>query len=185
MINEIKEKSSKKMEVCVKNFQIHINQIRTGRASPDLLNNIYIDYFGVRTPLRQISNIVVEDFHTLKINVFDESITNLIKKSILNSKLDLNPISYGKDIRIPLPSLTEDRRKDLIKLVRSEAENSRILIRNIRRDTNDKVKHFLKNKIISLDQERNMQNNIQSLTDKFIKIIDNILCKKEQELMQF
>ncbi|CAL4321034.1 ribosome recycling factor [Buchnera aphidicola] len=184
MLDQIREQSHKKMQICVQTFQSHVNTIRTGRASPDLLNSIYVEYFGVKTPLRKVANIIVEDFHTLKINVFDDSMTNIIKKSLLNSKLDLNPILHGKDIRVPLPALTEERRKKLIKLVRGDAENSRIVIRNIRRDANDKIKKCLKNKIISIDQERSVQNAIQTITDKFIQELEIIVLKKEKELMQ-
>lgn len=184
MLEQIQEHSHKKMQICVHTFQSHINTIRTGRASPDLLNSIYIEYFGVKTPLKKVANIIVEDFNTLKINVFDESTTNIIKKSLLNSKLDLNPMLHGKDIRVPVPGLTEERRKKLIKLVRSDAENSRIIIRNIRRDANDKIKKCLKNKVISTDQERSVQNIIQNMTDKFIHELESILLKKEKELIQ-
>ncbi len=184
MINEINIKNYERMEACIKIFQSNINNIRTGRASPALLNNIYIEYFGSKTALRQVSNITVENSHTLKINVFDDTITSLIKKAILNSNLDLNPILQGKDILVPIPTLTEERRKNLIKVIRSDAENSRICIRNIRRDSNDQVKRMLKNKVISEDEERTSQIKIQTMTDKCINKIDAIVSKKEIELMK-
>ncbi len=185
VINQIKTKTCEQMETCIQIFQNNINNIKTGRASPTLLHNIYIEYFGSKTSLRQVSNIIVEDTHTLKINVFDDSITSLIRKAILNSDLDLNPILQGKDILIPIPVLTEERRKKLIKVIRSDAENSRIKIRNIRRDSNDKIKRLFKNKMISEDNEHISQTKIQIMTDEYIKKIDSILSKKEIELMKF
>ncbi|WAI18604.1 MAG: ribosome recycling factor [Buchnera aphidicola (Acyrthosiphon caraganae)] len=185
MINQINTKTYEQMEICIQRFNDNINNIKTGRASPTLLHNIYIEYFGSKTSLRQVSNIIVEDSHTLKINVFDNSITLLIKKAILNSNLDLNPILQGKDILIPIPPLTEERRKKLIKVIRSDAESSRIKIRNIRRDSNDKIKKLFKNKIISEDNEHTSQIKIQMMTDEYIKKIDSILSKKEIELMKF
>lgn len=184
VINQINKKSHKRMESCIQKFQDNVNNIKTGRASPTLLHSIYIEYFGAKTPLRQLSNIIVEDARTLRINVFDHSITSLIRKSILNSKLDLNPIVHGKDILIPIPALTEERRKKLIKIIRSDAESSRISIRNVRRDSNDKIKRLLKDKIISEDDERISQIKIQIMTDEYIKKIDTILFKKEQDLMK-
>ncbi|QCI18784.1 ribosome recycling factor [Buchnera aphidicola] len=185
MINELFIKINQKMEVCIKNFQIQMSNIRTGRASPDLLNNIYIEYFGSKVPIKQISNIVVEDYHTLKINIFDSSNTTTINKAILNSNLDLNPVIHGKDIIVPIPGLTEERRKNLIKIIRNNAENTRIFIRNIRRDANEKIKIYLRNKIIGEDQEHSSQNKIQKMTDDYIKKIENILLFKEKELMKF
>lgn len=185
MINDIYVKSNEKMKVCIKNFQNQINNIRTGRASPELLNNIYVEYFGSKLPIRQISNIVVENYHTLKINVFDDSSTSLIKKGILNSNLGLNPVIYGKDIIVPIPGLTEDRRKSLIKVIRNNAENARVYVRNIRREANDRIKNCLKTKSISEDNEHAAQNKIQKMTDDFIKKIDFILLEKEKELMKF
>jgi len=172
------------MEKCIQTFQKNINNIKTGRAAPTLLHNIYIEYFGSKTSLRQVSNIIVEDSHTLKINVFDNSITSLISKAILNSNLDLNPIVNGKDIIIPIPPLTEERRKKLIKIIRNDAESSRVKIRNIRRDSNDKVKRLVKNKTISEDHEYISQTKIQTMTDEYIRKIDSILSKKEMELMK-
>ncbi|AHG60142.1 ribosome recycling factor [Buchnera aphidicola] len=185
MINQINTKNYEKMETCIQIFQNNVNNMRTGRASPTLLHGIYIEYFGSKTSLREVCNIVVENTNTLKINVFDSSITTLIRKAILNSNLDLNPIVHGKDILIQIPTLTEERRMQLIKVIRIDAENSRICIRNIRRDANDKIKKLLKSKMISEDEERTEEVKIQKMTDKYIKKIDSILSKKEIELMKF
>lgn len=185
MISEIYTDSNEKMKICIKNFKVQVNNIRTGRASPELLKNIYVEYFGSKVPLYQISNIVVQDHHTLKINIFDNCSTSLIQKAILNSDLDLNPVVNGKDIIVPIPGLTEERRKSLIKLIRNHAEIARIYIRNIRRDFNVKVKNQLKSKTISEDNEYTAQNKIQMMTDDYIKKIDLILLEKQKELMNF
>ncbi|QCI22104.1 ribosome recycling factor [Buchnera aphidicola] len=184
MINQIHSNSDERMKTCIQTFQNNLNNIRVGRASPLLLHNISIEYFGSKTNLRQVSNIIVEDSHTLRINVFDQSVTPLITKAILNAKLDLNPIVNGKDIIIKIPVLTEERRKNLIKVIRHDAENSRICIRNIRRDSNDKVKRLIKDKIISKDEEHSAQIKIQKITNEYIKEIESILLKKERELMK-
>ncbi|QFQ32415.1 ribosome recycling factor [Buchnera aphidicola (Aphis fabae)] len=185
MINQLYIKSQKKMEVCIKNFQIQVNNIRTGRASPELLNSIYVEYFGSKVPLHQISNIIVEDYHTLKINIFDSSNTSLVNKAILNSNLDLNPVVHGKDIIVPIPGLTEERRKNFIKIIKNNAENTRICIRNVRRDANEKIKVYLKTKVIGEDQEHSSQSKIQKMTDEYIKKVETILILKEKELMKF
>ncbi|ANZ22456.1 ribosome recycling factor [Buchnera aphidicola (Diuraphis noxia)] len=185
MINEINMNSNEKMKLCVQTLQNNINNIRIGRASPSLLNNIYVEYFGSKSSLRQVCNIIVEDANTIRLNVFDSSVTSLIKKSILQANLDLNPMLTGKDIIIKVPALTEERRKNLIKVMRKDSENSRICIRNIRRDANDKIKKLIKDKVIGKDQEHIAQIKIQEITNKYIKKIELILAKKEAELMKF
>lgn len=185
MINTININSNERMKICIQTFKNNINNIRIGRASPLILNNIYIEYFGAKTALRQVANIIVEDSHTLRLNVFDSSMTSLIRKSILNANLDLNPILNGKDIIIKVPALTEERRKNLIKVIRNDAENSRICIRNIRRDSNDKIKKLIKEKIISKDEEHVAQIKIQKMTNEYIKEIESVLSRKEIELMKF
>ncbi|MWS30936.1 ribosome recycling factor, partial [Escherichia coli] len=137
------------------------------------------------TPLRQLASVTVEDTRTLKINVFDRSMSPAVEKAIMASDLGLNPSSAGADIRVPLPPLTEERRKDLIKVVRGEAEQGRVSVRNVRRDANDKVKALLKEKEISEDDDRRSQDYIQKMTDEAIKEIDAALAEKEAELMQF
>ncbi|OTA19747.1 ribosome recycling factor [Xenorhabdus beddingii] len=185
MINEIKKDAQDRMEKSVEALKNQINKIRTGRASPSLLDGINVEYYGAATPLRQIANVVAEDARTLAITVFDRSMTPAVEKAIMASDLGLNPSSAGTIIRVPLPALTEERRKDLIKVVRGEAEQGRVSIRNIRRDANDKVKALLKDKEISEDEERRSQDDIQKLTDNFIKKVDEALANKETELMDF
>lgn len=150
-----------------------------------LLDGIMVPYYGTPTPLRQLANITVEDSRTLKINVFDRSLSPAVEMAIMASDLGLNPSSAGTDIRVPLPPLTEERRKDLIKVVRGEAEGARVAVRNVRRDANDKVKALLKDKAISEDEDRRSQDDVQKLTDVAIKKVDAALAEKEAELMQF
>nr|WP_294884010.1 ribosome recycling factor [uncultured Gilliamella sp.] len=185
MLNEIQKEAQERMEKSIDAFQNHISKIRTGRASPSLLDGIMVEYYGSPTPLRQLANIVAEDARTLAITVFDKSLTPLIEKAILTSDLGLNPASAGTIIRVPLPPLTEERRRDLTKIVRGEAEQGRVSIRNIRRDANDQIKALLKDKEISEDDERKSQDLIQKATDAAIKKLDAVLAEKEKELMEF
>ncbi|GKX52622.1 ribosome recycling factor [Budvicia aquatica] len=185
MINEIRQDAQVRMEKCVEMFKTHISKIRTGRAHPSLLEGIQVEYYGSATPLRQLASIVAEDSRTLAITVFDRSISPAVEKAIMSADLGLNPSSAGTVIRVPLPALTEERRKDLIKVVRAEAENGRISVRNVRRDANEKVKALLKDKEISEDDDRKSQEDIQKLTDMFIKKVDTALAEKEAELMDF
>ncbi|MFZ4835642.1 ribosome recycling factor [Rouxiella sp. Mn2063] len=185
MINDIKKDAEIRMEKCVEAFKNHISKIRTGRASPSLLDGIHVEYYGSSTPLRQLANVTVEDTRTLAVSVFDRSISSAVEKAIMSSDLGLNPMSAGTVIRVPLPPLTEERRKDLIKIVRGEAEQGRVSVRNVRRDANDKVKALLKDKEISEDEERGCQEDVQKMTDIFIKKVDAALSEKEAELMDF
>lgn len=185
VINDIKKDADMRMEKCVDAFKNNISKIRTGRASPSLLDGIVVPYYGTPTPLRQLASVTVEDSRTLKINVFDRSLSAAVEKAIMTSDLGLNPSSAGSDIRVPLPALTEERRKDLIKIVRGEAEQGRVSVRNVRRDANDKIKALLKDKEISEDDERRTQDEIQKMTDAHIKSVDAALADKEKELMDF
>ncbi|MFJ5160424.1 ribosome recycling factor [Pantoea sp. NPDC088449] len=185
MINDIKKDADTRMEKCVDAFKNTISKVRTGRASPSLLDGIMVPYYGTPTPLRQVASVTVEDSRTLKINVFDRSLSAAVEKAIMSSDLGLNPSSAGSDIRVPLPALTEERRKDMIKIVRGEAEQGRVSVRNVRRDANDKIKALLKDKEISEDDERRSQDEIQKMTDAHIKSVDAALAEKEKELMDF
>ena len=183
MISDIRKDAEVRMDKCVEAFKTQISKIRTGRASPSLLDGIVVEYYGTPTPLRQLASVTVEDSRTLKINVFDRSMSPAVEKAIMASDLGLNPNSAGSDIRVPL--LTEERRKDLTKIVRGEAEQARVAVRNVRRDANDKVKALLKDKEISEDDDRRSQDDVQKLTDAAIKKIEAALADKEAELMQF
>jgi len=185
VINDIKKDADTRMEKCVDAFKNTISKVRTGRASPSLLDGIMVPYYGTPTPLRQVASVTVEDSRTLKINVFDRSLSAAVEKAIMSSDLGLNPSSAGSDIRVPLPALTEERRKDMIKIVRGEAEQGRVSVRNVRRDANDKIKALLKDKEISEDDERRSQDEIQKMTDAHIKSVDAALAEKEKELMDF
>ncbi|WP_421413707.1 ribosome recycling factor [Serratia plymuthica] len=185
MINEIRKDADSRMEKSVEAFKTQISKIRTGRASPSILDGIMVEYYGSATPLRQLANVTVEDSRTLAINLFDRSLGSAVEKAIMSSDLGLNPSSAGSVIRVPLPPLTEERRKDLIKVVRNEAEQGRVAVRNVRRDANDKVKALLKDKEISEDEDRRSQDDVQKLTDAYIKILDAALADKEKELMEF
>jgi len=184
VINEIKKDAQERMEKSVEALKNSLLKIRTGRAHPSLLSGISVEYYGAPTPLNQVANVVAEDARTLAITVFDRELTPLIEKAIMMSDLGLNPMSAGTVIRVPLPPLTEERRKDLVKIVRGEAEGGRVAIRNIRRDANSDLKGLLKDKEISEDEDRKAQDEIQKLTDAAVKSVDEVLATKEKELME-
>ncbi|MGL9769171.1 MAG: ribosome recycling factor [Sodalis sp. (in: enterobacteria)] len=184
MINEIYKDAEIRMEKCVNAFKSHIRKIRTGRASPNLLDGIQINYYGQLVPLHQLANIITEDSRTLAITVFDRTLIPTIEKAIMTSDLWLNPSSAGTVIRVPLPPLTEERRRDLIKILRAEAEQSRVSVRNVRRFANDKAKVLLKEKSLDRDEDYRFQDKIQQLTDTWIKELDKALAKKESELTE-
>ncbi|WGV99667.1 ribosome recycling factor [Vibrio sp. YMD68] len=184
MINEIKTDAQERMEKSVEALKNNLTKIRTGRAHPSLLAGLSVEYYGAPTPLNQVANVVAEDARTLSITVFDRELAPKVEKAILASDLGLNPMSAGTVIRVPLPPLTEERRKDLVKIVRGEAEGGRVAIRNIRRDANGDLKGLLKDKDISEDEERKAQDDIQKLTDSAIKKVDETLAVKEKELME-
>ncbi|WP_224214026.1 ribosome recycling factor [Vibrio metschnikovii] len=184
MINEIKKDAQERMDKSVEALKSNLSKIRTGRAHPSLLSGLSVEYYGASTPLSQIANVIAEDARTLAITVFDKELTPKVEKAILMSDLGLNPMSAGTVIRVPLPPLTEERRRDLVKIVRGEAEGGRVAVRNIRRDANNDLKALLKDKEISEDEERKAQDEIQKLTDAAVKKIDDILAVKEKELME-
>ncbi len=184
MIEDIKKDAETRMSKSIDSLKTNLNKIRTGRAHPSLLDNISVDYYGSETPLNQVGNISVPDARTLAITVFDKSMIGAVEKAILASDLGLNPSSQGTLIRIPLPPLTEERRKDLVKVVKNEGENGKIAIRNIRRDANSDFKSLNKEKEISDDEMHQAEDEIQKITDKYVKQVDQILVDKEAELME-
>ena len=184
MINDIIKDTKVRMEKSVEALKSQLTKVRTGRAHPSLLDGIMVSYYGADTPLRQVGNVSIEDARTLAITVFDKSLTAAVEKAIMASDLGLNPMSAGTVIRVPLPPLTEERRKSLVKLVRGEAENGRVAVRNIRRDANADLKTLQKDKEISEDDERRAVDEIQKITDSFVKKIDEVLAEKEKELME-
>ncbi|GAA6184138.1 ribosome recycling factor [Aliiglaciecola sp. 2_MG-2023] len=184
MINDIHDDAKQRMEKSISALKSQLSKIRTGRAHPALLDNIMVPYYGADTPLKQLANIFAEDARTLALTVFDKSAAAAVEKAIMQSDLGLNPMSSGAAIRIPLPPLTEERRKDLIKVVRSEAEQGRVAVRNIRRDANADIKELVKEKELGEDEGRKGEELIQKLTDEFVKTIDSALQDKEKELME-
>ena len=184
MINEIKDDAQTRMNKSIESFKSQLAKVRTGRAHPSLLDGIMVPYYGSNTPLRQVGNVSTEDARTLTITVFDATLIAAVEKAIMGSNLGLNPMSAGTVIRIPLPPLTEERRKDLIKVVRGEAESTRVAIRNIRRDANGDFKDLEKEKEISEDQQRQGEELVQKVTDESIKKVDEVLAVKEAELLE-
>jgi ribosome recycling factor len=184
MINEVKNDAQTRMGKSVEAFRSQLAKIRTGRAHPSLLDGIMVPYYGSNTPIRQVGNVSTEDARTLTVTVFDASLIKAVEKAIMGSSLGLNPMSAGTVIRIPLPPLTEERRRDLIKIVRGEAENSRIAIRNVRRDANNDLKVLEKDKDISEDEQRVGEELVQKATNDYIKQIEDLLVVKEAELLE-
>ena len=184
MINDIKQDAEQRMEKSVAAMIDAFKKIRTGRANPAILDSVNIDYYGTPTPIAQVANIMVEDGRSLAINPWEKNLVPQIEKAILKSDLGLNPSTTGDTIRLPMPALTEETRKDYIKQARAEAEKGRVSVRNIRRDANGTIKELQKEKEISEDEQRGGEDQIQKVTDKFIAKIDGLLGDKEKDLMQ-
>jgi len=184
MIEDIKKDAEIRMGKSIQSLKTDLAKIRTGRAHTSLLDTITVPYYGTDTALSQVANISVADARTLAVSPWEKDMVAPIEKAIMSSGLGLNPSSQGTLIRIPLPPLTEERRKDLIKVVRAEGEGSKVAIRNIRRDALGDIKTLLKEKEISEDDERKGQDQIQKVTDKFIADVDAVLKEKEKELME-
>ncbi len=183
MIDDIKTDVTERMGKSVEALKVELTKVRTGRAHPSLLDHIKVSYYGTPTPLNQVANVSVEDARTLSIQPWEQTMVKAVEKAIMESDLGLNPNTAGVVIRVPMPPLTEERRKDLVKVVRAEAEQARVAVRNIRRDGNNDLKTAVKEKLISEDDERRGQDVIQKLTDQFVKDIDEVLAKKEEDLM--
>lgn len=183
MIDEIKQDASERMQKSVDALKNELTKIRTGRAHPSLLDHITVEYYGSSVPLSQVSNITAEDARTLCITVWEDTMSKPVEKAIMDSDLGLNPNTAGTVIRVPMPPLTEERRKDLVRIVKHEAEGARVAIRNIRRDANSDFKSLQKEKEISEDDERRAQDDVQKLTDKYIADIEVVLQEKEKDLM--
>lgn len=183
MINDIKKDAESRMRKAVESLAGNFSKIRTGRAHPSLLDGITVSYYGTDTPLSQVANINVEDARTLSISPWERNLVTEIEKAIMKSDLGLNPSTNNGLIRIPLPMLTEETRKNFIKQARAEAENGRVAVRNVRRDVLSDVKALLKDKAISEDDDRRAQDDIQKITDKYIAEVDKALAAKEADLM--
>ena len=184
MIEETIKDAEIRMGKSVDSLHTELAKIRTGRAHPSLLDHITVDYYGAATPLSQVANVSVEDARTLSISPWEKDMVAPIEKAIMKSDLGLNPATAGTIIRIPMPQLTEERRRDLVRVVKNEAEGGRVAVRNIRRDANSDFKELLKEKEISEDEERQAEERIQKLTDTYIAKVDEALAAKEKELME-
>jgi ribosome recycling factor len=184
VLKDIMKDAGERMAKSVASLNQELTKIRTGRAHTSLLDHITVSYYGSDVPLNQVSNVGVEDSRTLTVTPWEKDMVAPIEKAIMNSDLGLNPASAGTVIRVPLPALTEERRKDMIRVVRQEAEGGRVAIRNIRRDAIGDVKDLLKEKMIGEDDERRAEDEIQVLTDKYVAQVDDLLAAKEEELME-
>ncbi|MCK4675086.1 MAG: ribosome recycling factor [Gammaproteobacteria bacterium] len=184
MIDEILTDAETRMGKSVDSLRTELTKIRTGRAHPSLLDQIMIDYYGTDTPIKQVANVTVEDSRTLAVAPWEKQMVAVVEKAIINSGLGLNPATSGNLIRIPMPPLTEERRRELVKVVKGEGENTKIAIRNIRRDANGDFKDLLKEKEISEDECRQSEDSIQKHTDKYVTNVDEVIAVKEKELME-
>jgi len=184
MIEEIIADAETRMGKSVEALKSELVKIRTGRAHPSLLDQIMVDYYGTDTPINQVANVTVEDSRTLAVAPWEKQMVAVVEKAIINSGLGLNPSTAGNLIRIPMPPLTEERRRELVKVVKSDGENAKIAIRNIRRDANSDFKDLLKEKDISEDESHQAEDSVQKHTDKFVASVDEVIAIKEKELME-
>ena len=183
MIPELKKATEQKMQKSLEALKNDLGKVRTGRAHAGILDHIQVDYYGSMMPLNQVANVNLIDARTIGVTPWEKKLAPAIEKAIRDSDLGLNPASMGDTVRVPMPALTEERSKDRIKVVRSEAENARVAVRNLRRDANHSLKEAMKAKTISEDDERRAQDDVQKLTDRFIAEIDKALSQKESDLM--
>lgn len=183
MIDDIKKDAMSRMGKSVESLRHELAKIRTGRAHPSLLDHLMVSYYGNDTPIRQVANITAEDARTLAVTPWEKGMVQAVEKAIMQSDLGLNPNTAGMVIRVPMPPLTEERRRDLIKVARHEAEQARVAVRNIRRDANHELKEAAKEKLISEDDEHRGEELVQKLTDWNVKEVDKVLAEKEKDLM--
>jgi ribosome recycling factor len=185
MIHDIKKEAEQRMQKGIEAFKEDMKKLRTGRAHAGLLEQVMVEYYGTTVPVKQTANISVEDARTLVVTPWEKGIVSAVEKAIINSGLGLNPVTAGTVIRVPLPPMTEERRRDLVKVVRQHAETGRVALRNVRREALGDLKDLLKEKMIAEDDERRGQDEIQKLTDKYVAQIDALLKDKEAEIMEF
>lgn len=183
MIDDIKEDAAGRMAKSVDALGENLAKVRTGRAHPSMLDHVVVSYYGADTPLKQVANVGVEDARTLTVQPWEQGMVQTVEKAILESNLGVTPNTAGTLIRLPIPPLTEERRKDMTRIVRAEAEQARVAVRNIRRDANGSLKELVKEKLISEDDEHRGQEIIQKLTDQHVNEIDQLMAKKEEDLM--
>jgi ribosome recycling factor len=183
MINDVKKSTEQKMAKSVETLKTDLGKVRTGRAHTGLLDHIHVDYYGSMVPLSQVANVTLADARTIAVQPWEKKMIQVVEKAIRDSDLGLNPATHGDIVRVPMPMLTEERRRDLIKVVRHDAESARVAIRNVRRDANEQLKKLLKDHAVSEDDERHGQAEVQKLTDRFIAEVDKHLATKEAELL--
>jgi len=183
MIPELKKITEQKMQKSLESLQADLTKVRTGRAHTGILDHVQVDYYGSLMPINQVANITLLDARTIGVQPWEKPMVPKVEKAIRDADLGLNPATQGDVIRVPMPALTEERRRDLIKVVKHEGENAKIAIRNLRRDANAHLKEALKNKEISEDDERRAQDDVQKLTDRFVLEVDKLLADKEKDLM--
>jgi ribosome recycling factor len=183
VIEDIKKEAEKKMNKGIESLHSAFNKIRTGRAHPSILDSVMVSYYGQPTPLKQVAGVTVEDNRTLAVSPWEKNLVPTIEKAIMSSDLGLNPTTSGDVIRVPMPMLTEDTRREMVKQAKADAENARVSIRSARRDANSMIKELLKEKEITEDEERRAEDEIQKLTDKFTAEVDKLLKSKEEDLM--
>jgi ribosome recycling factor len=183
MISDIKKTTEQKMNKSLEALKADFSKVRTGRAHTGILEHVMVDYYGNPTPINQVANLTLVDARTIGVQPFEKSMIAPVEKAIRDADLGLNPATSGNLVRVPMPALTEERRRDLIKVVKGEAENAKVAVRNVRRDANEQLKKLLKDKAISEDEERRAQDEVQKITDRFIVEIDKALHTKEADLM--
>jgi ribosome recycling factor len=184
MLDDIKKDCTERMQKCVAALRNDLKKLRTGRAHTGILEHIKVDYYGSDVPLSQVSNVALEDGRTITVTPWEKGMVGPIEKAIMKSDLGLMPNTAGMVIRVPMPPLTEERRKEMAKVVRHEAENARVAVRNVRRDVMNDLKEMLKEKLVSQDDDRRAQDEVQKITDKYVAEIDQVLAEKEKDLMQ-
>lgn len=182
-ISEVKKNAEQKMTKSVESLKSDLAKVRTGRAHTGILDHVQVDYYGTPTQISQVANVTLIDARTISVQPWEKRMVSVIEKAIRDSDLGLNPSSVGDIIRVPTPPLTEERRREMVKLVKTEGEDAKVAVRNIRRDANESLKKMVKDKECSEDDERRAQDDIQKLTDKFVKQIDSLLAEKEKEVM--
>ena len=182
-IPDLKNNAEQKMQQSLDSFKHALTKIRTGRANPGLLDTVQVDYYGAMVPISQVANVSLLDARTISVSPWEKGMGAKIEKAIRDSDLGLNPASQGDLIRVPMPAMTEERRKELTKVVRSEGEHAKVAIRNLRRDANDSVKKLVKDKLASEDDERRAHDEVQKFTDRFITDVDKLVAGKEQDIM--
>ncbi|NYT82462.1 ribosome recycling factor [Alcaligenaceae bacterium] len=182
-LSEVKKSAEQRMGKSIETLKVSLSKIRTGRAHAGILDHVMVEYYGSPVPVSQVANVNLVDARTLSVQVWEKNMAGPVEKAIRESDLGLNPISMGDNIRVPMPALTEERRRDLTKVVRTEGEDAKVAVRNLRRDANDTLKKLVKEKEISEDDERRMQDEVQKLTDKHVAEIDKLVAQKEAEIM--